>query len=96
MAEGTSLTVADHDFSRTSLTPSVTMKLTIPEDSSGTWYDGTVHVGLKCSTLQPSSPVRHVLELEKFLGTFTKPIVLMYTDGGPDHRYNCSSLDLEA
>lgn len=86
MAENTSFCVGDHDFSRCSLTPSVTLKIAIPPAVDGSFYDGHVHVGLKCSVFQPSSPMRHVLEMEKTLGTQTKPIMLMYTDGGPDHR----------
>lgn len=86
VAEGASFEVADHDFSRGSFTPSVSMKLHIPESIDGSWYDADVHVGLKCAVFESSSPVRHVLELEKNMPALGKPITLMYTDGGPDHR----------
>ena len=47
-------------------------------------------MGLKEATNEPSSPVRHCTELAKVLSSesdfATKPIVLLYSDGGPDHR----------
>lgn len=87
VAEDASFQVADHDFTRCSFTPSVTMNIDVPETVDGSWYDGSVRVGLKCSVFEPSSPARHVLELETMMASYAKPVVLMYTDGGPDHRY---------
>lgn len=63
VAEGDSFLVADHDCTRSSLTPSVTFHINIPDNINQGWYDGKVHVGLKCSVFQPSSPFRHALEL---------------------------------
>lgn len=79
--------VMDHDFSRCSLTPSVVFKLDIPLDISGSWYKGIVHIGVKDSVFEPSSPFRHAIETESVLeGYQAKPILLIYSDGGPDHR----------
>lgn len=79
--------VLDHDFSRSSLTPSVTFKVNIPLSSDLSWYKGTVHVGVKDSVFQPSSPSRHAIELESIMEEYnSKPILVIYSDGGPDHR----------
>ena len=42
-----SFQVADHDFTKFSIVPSVVLSVDIPEDVSGLWYRGQVHVGLK-------------------------------------------------
>ena len=41
----------DHDFTKCSITPSVTIFCDIPEDS---FYRGSVHVGIKNSVFEPS------------------------------------------
>lgn len=76
--------VGDHDFSRCSLTPSVSLNVKVPLEVTGPWYSGKVYVCLKDSVFEPSSPSRHALELERMLPH--KPILMLYTDGGPDHR----------
>ena len=47
-------------------------------------------VGLKEAANEPSSPLRHCTELTKILSSeedfANKPIILIYSDGGPDHR----------
>lgn len=80
--------MADHDFSRASLIPSVTLHITIPEDEGGSWYNGTPYVCLKDAVFQPSNPRRHAIELQKVIAQhqLESPILVMYTDGGPDHR----------
>ena len=81
-------TVSDHDFSRASLIPSVTLHLDIPEEHNGSWYDGVPHVSLKDAVFQASSPRRHAVELSQLmeLHKIDDPILVLYTDGGPDHR----------
>lgn len=59
------LVVGDHDFTKVKLTPSVNFLVDIPESIEGTFYHGKVYVGLKDSTFQPSSPIRHASELVK-------------------------------
>lgn len=78
----------DHDFTKCSVTPSVTMFCHIPEDIDGTFYSGQVYVGAKDSILEPSSANRHAAELSQILSSHgeTKPVLLIYTDGGPDHN----------
>jgi hypothetical protein len=66
-----------------------TLFSTIPETVEGKWYGGNVMVGLKDSIVQPSNPFRHAAELNTNLTTQKldeKPILLVFTDGGPDHN----------
>ena len=75
---GKKLSALDHDFTRCSITPSVTMFCHIPNDIDDFFYRGSVYVGLKD---------RHVAKLSKVLSQrdHKKPI-LLYTDGGGDHN----------
>ena len=89
-----SFEVADHDFTKFSLIPSVTLEVDIPEEVSDSWYRGQVHIGLKEGVFEPSSPQRHVTELKSCLSVANKPILFVYTDGGPDHRLTYLSVKL--
>ena len=87
---GASFQVSDHDFS---MIPSVALLVDIPDsitpDSiTGSWYDGNVHVLYKYSAFEPSSPIRHSTELTTLLSdkALTRPVLFLYSDGGPDHR----------
>ncbi|XP_065883057.1 uncharacterized protein [Dysidea avara] len=88
--------VGDHDFSKVSVIPSVSLLVDVPADISESWYSGRVNVCLKESAFQPSSPLRHMSELHKILtqANFDKPILCIYTDGGPDHRTTYVSVKL--
>ena len=81
--------VADHDFTKFSLIPSVNFNffVNIHKSITGSFYTGRVHVTLKENALQPSSPIRHMTELKDILcaDTDNHPGLLLYTDGGPDH-----------
>ena len=85
---GTSFEVADHDFTKFSLIPSVVLQNAIPDDITGSWYQGKVFVTLKEATFEASSPMRHMAELSAILDSLScdKKILMIYTDGGPDHR----------
>ena len=81
--------VSDHDFSKFALIPSVTLLIDIPAEISDSWYQGQVNVALKEAAFQQSSPLRHACELGSLLKSqdvSDKPILCIYTDGGPDHR----------
>ena len=89
--------VADHDFTRFSLVPSVDFFVDIPEDVSESWYSGQVVVHLKEGSMEPSSPLRHATELLRCLEqehSSAPPILFTYTDGGPDHRITYLSVQL--
>jgi len=77
--------------SKVSITPSVTLLVDIPTEISESWYFGQVAVCLKESAFQPSSPLRHIAELYNILllAQFDKPMLCVYTDGGP--HYICVS-----
>ena len=93
----TSFAVGDHDFTKAKLTPSVTLVCDVPDCISESFYRGKVVVTLKYAVFQPSSPSRHAAELEKILVSTegsVKPILCIYTDGGPDHRTNYLSVQL--
>ena len=79
--------VGDHDFTRFSITPSVNFVVDVPESIEESFYHGRVHVGLKTSAFQPSSLIQRACELRNILQMRdVQPILLLYTDGGPDHR----------
>lgn len=69
------------------MTPSVITFCHIPEDIEESFYRGNVHVGLKDSALEPSSPNRHAAELSRLLleRQNNRPMLLIYTDGEGDH-----------
>uniref|UniRef100_UPI00358E6566 uncharacterized protein n=1 Tax=Myxine glutinosa TaxID=7769 RepID=UPI00358E6566 len=93
---GKTLAVSDHDFTRLSLSPSVSLLIDIPETIEETFHRGRVFVILKENAFQPSSAIRHMTELRALLKTLgqVKPVLLLYTDGGPDHRLTYLSVQL--
>ena len=81
--------VADHDFTRFSLVPSVSFFIDIPEEISESWYQGQVWVNLREASMRPSSPLRHAAEFISAIEqeySNVPPIIFLFTDGGPDHR----------
>lgn len=90
------MTVGDHDFSKFSLIPSVVFLINVPEDISDSWYSGSVYVILKDAVFEHSKPFRHSCELYNILkaNSFSKPILFLYSDGGPDHRLTYISVKL--
>ena len=88
--------VADHDFTRFSIIPSVVFEVNIPDSIAGSWYNGFVHVLYKDAAFEPSSPIRHAAELVSILRnkTLTHPVLFLYSDGGPDHRVTYTSVKL--
>ena len=91
------MVVGDHDFTKFTLTPSVNFLITIPETIEGSFYRGKVHVGLKDSIFEHSSPIKHAAELNKIFDSQERllpPILVLYTDGGPDHRLTFVSVQL--
>ena len=91
--------VADHDFTKFSLIPSVSLVVDIPDNVTSSWYSGQVLIGLKEGAYEPSSPLRHMAELHGALKKFNllpqgKSVLFLYTDGGPDHRLTYLSVKL--
>ncbi|KAI8517529.1 hypothetical protein Bbelb_035460 [Branchiostoma belcheri] len=97
VSRDTVFAVADHDFTKLKITPSVTLVCDIPESESDSFYRGKVYVALKDATFQPSSPIRHQTELYDVLnqaGKLGLPILCQYSDGGPDHRLTYVSVQV--
>ncbi|XP_066914216.1 uncharacterized protein [Clytia hemisphaerica] len=89
------MSAADHDFTKFSLVPSVHLFIDIPDDISQSFYRGDVHIGFKESAFEPSSALRHSTELKELIIQREGPVppaLLLYTDGGPDHRVNYLSV----
>ena len=57
VSKDTTFAVADHDFTKTGIIPSVAMICNIPESINGDFYSEKVHIGLKDPIFQPSSPL---------------------------------------
>lgn len=57
--------VADHDFTRFSVIPSVALVVDIPAAPDESFHRGQVNVGLKDLALEPSSALRHATEFSK-------------------------------
>ena len=89
-----SFEVGDHDFTKFSIVPSVSLSVDIPEDIAGSWYSGQVHIGFKEGVFEPSSPHRHMTELYQMVKDNDKPVMFIYSDGGPDHRLTYLSVQL--
>ena len=89
-ASGKRFSVADHDFT------SVILLCDIPNSIEESFYRGQVFVSIKDAIFQPSSPLRHCTELSKLKTqkSLEKPILMMYTDGGPDHNNTFLSVQL--
>ncbi|CAB4401187.1 unnamed protein product [Rhizophagus irregularis] len=97
-AEG-EITVSDHDFTKLSLTPFVTLFINIPCNISESFYDGKVYVCYKDAVFQPSSALRHSTEYfnlinRQYRGQPLPPILSFYTDRGPDHRCTFGSVQI--
>lgn len=78
--------------------PSVTLAVDIPTDVAGSWYLGTVLIGLKEGVFEPSSPHRQMTELSNEIKSKhlldEKSLLFIYSDGGPDHRLTYLSVQL--
>jgi len=89
---------ADHDTSaKLKLTPSVALKVEVPDTIEGDFYNGQVSVTLTDTIVQPSTPLCHAAEMVMFLRKTEetcKPIRMIFSDGGPDHRLTYPSVKL--
>ena len=64
----------------------------IPERVDKSWYRGKACVGIKISATDPSTALQNGTEvasalIEKFdTKEAVPPVLILYTDGGPEHR----------
>jgi len=87
------LVATDHDLHKKgSLTPSVYFSCEIPENINQSFYRGQVTTIVNDSVFQSSNPMRHAAAMVKLIrgdqtNTESTPkTILMFTDGGTDHR----------
>jgi hypothetical protein len=91
---------ADHDaVGRSSFVPSVTLRIDMPDEAAGSWCTGSVALTIKDSTLDSSSPLRHLAESfdkNRALGVDmrARPIQLHFADGGADHHIGHAKVQL--
>ena len=104
VAPGQPLEALDHDYHVAGIIPSVCFLIDIPPNARDSFYTGTVHVTIKDKIFEASSPLRHAVETTSITRescstdgiNAMKPILLRYTDGGPDHRTTYRSVQLVA
>ncbi|PKY32786.1 hypothetical protein RhiirB3_451218 [Rhizophagus irregularis] len=97
-AEG-EISASDHDFTKLSLTPSVTLFVDIPNNISESFYNGKVYICYKDTVFQSSSALRHLTEFfnlvkYQYQNRLSPTILSLYTDGGPDHRCTFGSVQV--
>ena len=76
--------VGNHDRTRLSIIPSVFLIIAIPDDITGSWYDGQVAVTLKDAVFESSSPIWHAAEQCNLLSSF----FCCSTSSFPLHRWS--------
>ena len=83
----------DHDFHIHGIVSSVSLIVDIPQSPLDSFFSGQVYVGNKNKVTQVSSPLCHAAELSKVIlseqcseNAATKSVLLVVSDGGPDHR----------
>ena len=100
--EGPQVQALDHDFHVQGIVPSVSFFINIPENPTESFYRGQAFVTNKDKATRPSSPLRHAAELSDLVrihysengSTATKPIMVVISDGGPDHRVTFGSVQV--
>ena len=97
---GPTLAALDHDFHLHGIVPSVALAIEIPDSHTDSFFTGQPFVSNKDKVTQPSSPHRHSAEIVQLVCTnFTsdgryssKPVVIILSDGGPNHRVTYGSV----
>ena len=93
----------DHDFNVFGVIPSVCLVIDVPESPSDLFFTGQVYVCNKNKIIQPSNPFRHSAEISKILInegcrdkslSCNKSVLLIISDGGPDHRITNGSVQV--
>ena len=101
LVDGPALSALDHDFHLAGIIPSVAFVLDIPSNALDSFFNGSVFVTCKDKIFEQSSPHRHAAELARILenhysheGILSKKVLLLYTDGGSDHRPTYGSVQV--
>ena len=101
---GPTLLALDHDFHVQGIVPSVAFFVDIPQNPKDTFFNGQTFVTSKDKVSQPSSPLRHATEMCQLVQTHfsdngalsDKSILVVVSDGGPDHRVTFGSVKVSA
>ncbi|CAB4374378.1 unnamed protein product [Rhizophagus irregularis] len=98
-AQNSTLNVADHDFTKLSLTPSVIFFVSIPKDISDGFYNREVFVSFKDTVFEPSSAIQHTTKFHnviniKYTYHTSPPILCLYTNRRPNHRCTYGSVQI--
>ena len=93
------LSVGDYDFTKFKLIPSVSLICEVPSSIEESFYRGQITVSIKDATFEPSTPLRHATELKSNLralsvNTIRHPVLLLYSNGGPDHNVTFGSVKI--
>ena len=102
--DGPQLQALDHDFHLHGIVPSVAFVIDLPDQESDSFFRGHVFVTNKDKVTQPSSALRHAAELTDLIATHfgadghisAKPIAIVVSDGGPDHRVTFGSVKVSS
>ena len=94
---GPTLAALDHDFHLFGIVPSVS-----PDRPNDSFFTGQPFVSSKDKITQPSSPYRHSAELVELVHakysddglSASKPVMIILSDGGPDHRVIFGSVQM--
>ncbi len=84
---GKKFCVADHDFTKCGMIPSLTLLCDIYPLILRSLFI-LASSGLKDPIFEPSSALRHAAELRNIIGArnVDHPVLVLYSDGGPDHN----------
>lgn len=100
--ESPRLLALDHDFHIHGRVASVALFVETPVHSSDSFYTDQPFVTNKDKVTQPSSAFRHATELADLIRihystdtrTASKPVLVVLSDGGPDHRVTFGSVKI--
>ncbi|CAB5372918.1 unnamed protein product [Rhizophagus irregularis] len=81
VANGATFDIADHDFMKCELIPSVIMHAKIPQSIDESFYHGKVYMGLKDPVFELSNAARHATELYEIVAKTNKPYLFLYMNG---------------
>ncbi|CAG8620202.1 14781_t:CDS:2, partial [Racocetra fulgida] len=94
------LFTSDYDYTKLSLTPSISLFTNIPENPIQSFYSEQVYIVLKDTTFKASSALRHATEFynsieQHYSNTSSLPeIIIIYTDRGSNHHCNFGSVQI--
>ena len=98
---GLILSALDYDFHLAGIIPSVVFVFDVPSSPLDSFFNGNVFVTSKQKIFEPSSPFRHGAEFLRILedhlyrqAELRGKVLLLYTDGGPDHRLTYGSVQI--